>query len=90
MTMAAKLPTMEDAALAVLHGNAERLMRSGTSAQQTAAAALMPSIEAELATRSAAKLSKKAEALAARRAAKAVAAAMLKVGTGGTAADESA
>lgn len=58
-----KLPTMDDAALAILRVNAERLMRVGTSAQQSAAAALMPSIEAELSARSVAKRNKaKAEA----------------------------
>ena len=34
----AKLPAMEDAALTVLHENAERLGRTGTKAQQAAAA----------------------------------------------------
>lgn len=63
---------MEDAALAVLRANAERLMRNGTAVQQSAAAALMPSIEAELDARNAAKLSRKADALAARRTAKAL------------------
>jgi hypothetical protein len=66
----AKLPAMEDAALAVLHENAERLERTGTKAQQAAATALMPAIEAELAARRAAKLSKAQEAAAAKRAAK--------------------
>ncbi|HSA82903.1 MAG TPA: hypothetical protein VLE23_18950 [Geminicoccaceae bacterium] len=66
----AKLPAMEDAALSVLHENAERLGRTGTKAQQAAASALMPAIEAELATRRAAKLSKAQEAAAAKRAAK--------------------
>ena len=70
MDVAAGLPTMEDTALAVLHANAERLMRSGTAAQQSAAAALMPSIQAELGSRNAVKLSRKADALAARRASK--------------------
>ena len=37
---AAKLPEMEDAALAVLRENAERLQRSGTKSQQAAASAL--------------------------------------------------
>ena len=58
---AAKLPEMEDAALAVLHENAERLERSGTKSQQAAATALMPAIEAELATRRAAKLAQARE-----------------------------
>lgn len=55
MDLATKLPTMDDSALATLYANAERLMQTGTSAQQSAAAALMPSIKAELAARSAAK-----------------------------------
>jgi hypothetical protein len=67
---ATKLPTLEDTALSVLHDNAERLGRSGTKMQQAAAAALMPAIEAELATRRAAKLSHAKEAAAAKRAAK--------------------
>jgi hypothetical protein len=63
-----KLPTMDDAALAILRVNAERLMRVGTSAQQSAAAALMPSIEAELSARSVAKRNKaKSEAPVAKR-----------------------
>lgn len=58
MSLAGKLPAMEDAALATLRTNAERLLESGTSAQQTAAAELLPSIKAELAARVAAKLNK--------------------------------
>jgi hypothetical protein len=57
MDLAMKLPTMDDSALAILYANAERLKQTGTSAQQSAAAALMPSIKAELAARSAAKRS---------------------------------
>jgi hypothetical protein len=57
MDLATKLPTMDDNALATLHANAERLMQTGTSAQQSAAAALIPSIKTELAARSAAKRS---------------------------------
>jgi hypothetical protein len=65
---ATKLSTMDDAALAILRVNAERLMRVGTSTQQSAAAALMPSIEAELSARSVAKRNKaKAEAPVAKR-----------------------
>jgi hypothetical protein len=75
MAVADELPTMEDTALATLHTNAERLLEAGTSAQQTAAAALMPSIKAELAARAAAQaaaqIDKRAEALAVRRANKA-------------------
>jgi hypothetical protein len=67
---AAKLLEMEDAALAVLHENAERLERSGTKSQQAAAAALMPAIQAELATRRAAKLAQARETAAAKRASK--------------------
>jgi hypothetical protein len=70
--MTAKIPTMDDASLAVLHGNAERLQQSGTAAQKSAASALMPAIEAELASRRDAKLSraKQAAALAPKRASK--------------------
>jgi hypothetical protein len=46
------------------------LERRGTKAQQAAAAALMPAIEAELAARRAAKLSQAREAAAAKRASK--------------------
>jgi hypothetical protein len=67
MDLIARLPALEDAALAVLHQNAERLEQTGTSVQRTAAAALLPAIEAELAARRAAKQAE----LAARRAAKA-------------------
>lgn len=69
MTIAGKLPTMEENALAILHTNAERLMETGTSAQQSAAAALMPLIKAELVARRAAKLTK-AKAPTAKRATK--------------------
>ena len=70
---AARLPEMEDAALTVLHQNAERLQRSGSKSQQAAATALMPAIEAELATRREAKLARAKEAAAAKRASKAAA-----------------
>jgi hypothetical protein len=56
MDLIAKLPGMEDAALASLHNNAERLEQSGTKAQKSAAAALLPALETELANRRAAKL----------------------------------
>jgi len=65
---------MEDAALNNLHDNAERLERTGTKSQQAAAAALRPAIEAEIASRRAAKLSQAREAAAARRASKGTAA----------------
>jgi hypothetical protein len=67
MDLVARLPSLEDTALAVLHQNAERLEQSGTSAQKSAAAALLPAIQAELAAR---REAKRVE-LAARRAAKA-------------------
>jgi hypothetical protein len=67
MDLTARLPSMEDSALAVLHQNAERLEQTGTSAQKSAAAALLPAIEAELAARREAKRTE----LAARRAARA-------------------
>ena len=56
MDLTAKLPEMEDTALAVLRENAERLEQTGTSAQKAAAAALMPALQAELESRRAAKL----------------------------------
>jgi hypothetical protein len=56
MDLAAKLPQMDDTALAVLRENAVRLEQSGTSAQKAAAAALRPALEAELESRRAAKL----------------------------------
>jgi hypothetical protein len=69
MDVTMQLPTMDDGALAVLHANAERLMRLGTPSQQAAAVALMPSIKAELTARSAAKRSKpKAETSVRKRA----------------------
>jgi hypothetical protein len=65
MDLVAKLPSMEGPALAVLRENAERLQHSGTGAQRSAATALLPAIETELANRQAAKLA----ASAAKRAA---------------------
>lgn len=56
MDLAAKLPSMEDTALTVLHQNAARLEQSGTKAQRSAAAALLPAIKTELEARRAAKL----------------------------------
>ena len=66
--VAAKLPAMEDAALTVLRENAERLEKIGTSAQQSAASALLPAIDAELAARREAKLTKARAARASRAA----------------------
>jgi hypothetical protein len=54
--LVAKLPSLEDSGLAALHENAERLQQTGTPAQKTAASALVPAIEAELAARREAKL----------------------------------
>jgi hypothetical protein len=71
MEIIAKLPSLDDASLAVLHGNAERLLRIGTKTQQASATTAIPAIEAELAARRDAKLSKaKATAEAKRIAAK--------------------
>lgn len=60
MDMVAKLPSMEDADLKVLHANAERLERSGAKAQKAAAATLLPAIKAEMEQRQVAKDSAKA------------------------------
>ena len=54
--MIAKLPAMDDKALAVLRSNAERLSQTGTKSQKTAAAALLPAIDAEVDARKTAKL----------------------------------
>lgn len=56
MDLVAKLPGMDDDRLAALHGNAKRLEQSGTKAQKSAAANLLPALETELASRRAAKL----------------------------------
>ncbi len=56
MDLLAKLPEMADVALTTLLSNAERLERSGTSAQQRAATALLPAVKAELAARKASKI----------------------------------
>jgi hypothetical protein len=69
MDLIAKLPGMEDAALTVLHNNAERLEQSGTKTQKSAAAALLPALETELANRRAAKLAASTAKRAASRAA---------------------
>jgi hypothetical protein len=66
-----KLPQLDDAALAVLQGNAERLLRVGTKTQQADATAVLPAIEAERAARRDAKATQvKATAAAKREAAK--------------------
>jgi len=58
---------MDEAALAVLQVNAERLIRIGTKTQQANATAVMPAIEAELAARREAKAMKAKAAAAAKR-----------------------
>jgi hypothetical protein len=55
MSILEKLPGMEDAALNNLHANAVRLGQAGSPAQRASADALLPAIEAELATRRVAK-----------------------------------
>ena len=51
MDLLAKLPEMSDDALANLRTNARRLQQSGTPAQRTDAAALLPAVEAEIGAR---------------------------------------
>lgn len=70
MNIANKLPTINNAELASLNGNTQRLIHAGTPAQRAAAAALMPSIAAELAARSDAAAARRAAAGAVRRAGK--------------------
>lgn len=55
MGIAEMIPTLDDAALANLHENAARLGASGEGPRQKQAAELLPLIEAELASRKAAK-----------------------------------
>jgi hypothetical protein len=62
-----KLPQLDDAALAVLQGNAERLLRVGTKTQQANATAILPAIEAERAARREAKATQAKAAAAAKR-----------------------
>jgi hypothetical protein len=56
MDLLAKLPEMSDDALANLRSNAKRLQQSGTPAQRSDAAALLPAVEAEIGARRLAKL----------------------------------
>jgi hypothetical protein len=64
--------SMDNAALASLHANAQRLHSSGESKQRLAAADLLPVIEAELARRAALKSPRSAsKAAAAKKATKA-------------------
>lgn len=60
MDMITKLPEMSDDALANLRTNAKRLEQSGTPAQKTNAAALLPAVEAEIGARRMAKIKVKA------------------------------
>lgn len=71
MDIKSQLPELADQELSNILSNARRLFACGSAAQRSAAAAIMPSIEAEFAAREAAKMARKNEALAARRAAKA-------------------
>ena len=56
MDLLTKLPEMSDDALAILRTNAKRLQNSGTPAQRTDAAALLPAVEAEIGARRLAKV----------------------------------
>ena len=51
MDLVAKLPAMSDDALVNLRTNAKRLQQSGTPAQRSDAAALLPAVEAEIGAR---------------------------------------
>jgi len=51
MDLITKLPDMSDDALANLRTNAKRLQQSGTPAQRSDAAALLPAVEAEIGAR---------------------------------------
>jgi hypothetical protein len=55
MGIAEMIPTLDDVALGNLRDNAARLEANGAGAQQKQAASLLPLIEAELASRKAAK-----------------------------------
>lgn len=73
MTMLERIPSMADADLTTLGVNAMRLAQSGTPKQQKEASALLPVIEAELASRRNVKLAEKralSDAARARRKAK--------------------
>jgi hypothetical protein len=56
MDLLTKLPEMSDDALTNLRTNAKRLQHSGTPAQRTDAAALLPAVEAEIGARRLAKV----------------------------------
>ena len=56
MDLLTKLPEMSDDALANLRNNAKRLQETGTPAQRSDAAALLPAVEAEIGARRLAKV----------------------------------
>ena len=56
MDFLTKLPEMSDDALANLRTNAKRLQNSGTAAQRSDAATLLPAVEAEIGARRLAKV----------------------------------
>jgi hypothetical protein len=56
MDLLTKLPEMSDDALANLRTNAKRLGQSGTPAQRSDAAILLPAVEAEIGSRRLAKI----------------------------------
>jgi hypothetical protein len=64
MKVIEQIPAMTDTQLANLRSNAERLSKDGTSAQKTAAASVLESVNAQIGVRNAAKR----EAMAERRA----------------------
>ena len=64
MKVLEQIPAMTDTQLATLRSNAERLSKDGTSAQKTAAASVLESVNAQIGQRNAAKR----EAMAERRA----------------------
>jgi hypothetical protein len=51
MDLITKLPEMSDDALTNLRSNAKRLQETGTAAQRTDAAVLLPAVEAEIGSR---------------------------------------
>lgn len=55
MAIADMIPTLDDAALASLHANAQRLSQAAPSPKTDEAAALLPLLETELAAREALK-----------------------------------
>jgi len=70
MTMEAKIPSLADAALVTLLGNAERLTRDGSDRQRVEAERLIPLIKEEQASRRAAAPPRPARKTPVKRAAK--------------------